>query len=394
MVLSGSIEVRNGETILKANLLQVSDGTIKYSTEQRVDNALRLPETIVAAVLVNAVISVNAAERARINKPDTESAEARSLYLLGQYYSRTNKDGNQVDKAVEAFTKAKDLDQNYAKAWAGLAVAYLFQSAPGAKAAVPPQQSAVLARRAAQKAVDLDPTLADAYYALAQICIRYEWNWAEAERNDRIALSLNPDFLPARSGLINVLRLQGRYDEALTETNRIREIDPLTNSADLQEAMIYYKKRDIQRSFDIVSTARQSAPDNVRIKYMMAYRLIALGRPAEAVEIIEPLYNTSKEEERVTNATPLGIAYAEMGRADKAQSIIADLEYLGTRNYVPAQERALIYTALGDRDRAFELLQRSCDERFSTFPDLMNDPVIDPIRDDPRYADLRRCANL
>ncbi len=395
-VFTGRLENGTDGVVLKTRIVRTSDGALVDSEELKVDEAdlTRLPEKIVVRIAGKIGIHLSEADRNKMGTPETESNEAKSLYLLGLYHSRQNKDGNQVEKAIAAFTSAKDIDQNYAKAWAGLAVAYLFQSTPGAKNAISPEVSADLATKAAQKAIDLDNTLADAYYALAQINVRYDWNWKEAEINDRMAINLDPEFLPARAGLINVLRLQERYDEALEEVKKTREIDPLTISNDLQEASIHYKRRDYQRTGDLLQAALQRSPNNQRVKYMMAYHLLVTGQPNAAARLLEPLYNSPKDEDKVIAGAPLGMAYAKQGMDKRALRLIRDLAGFEANTYVPSQEKALIYMALGDYDKAFENLMLSCAERFSSFPGLINDPIVDELRRDPRFAELRNCANL
>lgn len=395
-VFTGIIQNGTDGLVLKTRIVRTSDGTLVDSNELKVDEAhlAGLPEEIVARIADKIGIYLSHVDRNKIATPETESNEAKSLYLLGLYYSRQNKDGNHVEKAIEAFMSAKDLDQNYAKPWAGLAVAYLFQSTPGAKNAIPPERSADLARRAAQKAIDLDNTLADAYYALAQINVRWDWDWNGAEINDRRAINLDPEFLPARSGLVNVLRMQERYDEALEEITRIREIDPVTITTDLQEALIHYKKRDYQRTGALLNAALQRSPKNQRVKYMMAYQLLVTGQPKAASDLLEPLYHSANEEDKVIAAAPLGMSYAKQGMSKRAMQIIGDLDRFGANNYVPSQEKAVIYMALRNYDKAFENLRLSCAEKFASFPGLINDPIIDELRDDPRFAALRQCANL
>jgi serine/threonine protein kinase/tetratricopeptide (TPR) repeat protein len=395
-VFTGRLEYGSDGLMLNTSIVRSSDGSLVDSEEWKIEEAdlTRLPEEIVVRIAEKIGMDLSKADRDKIRIPETESNEAKSLYLLGLYYSRQNKEGNQVEKAVEAFTRAKDIDQNYAKAWAGLAVAYLFQSTPGAKNAISPEISADLAAKAAQKAIDLDNTLAEAYYALAQINVRYNWNWKEAEINDRMAINLDPEFLPARSGLINVLRLQERYDEALDEVKKSREIDPLTISNDLQEASIHYKRRDYQTTGTLLQAALQRSPNNQRVKYMLAYHLLVTGQPNAAAHLLEPLYNSPKDEDKVIAGAPLGMAYAKQGLDKRALRIIRDLERSGANTYVPSQEKALVYIALGDYDKAFENLMLSCAERFSSFPGLINDPIVDELRRDPRFAELRNCANL
>lgn len=395
-VLASIIEKSGHGLVLKTRILRTSDGSLLDSSEITADPSqiAAMPQNVVSRVIEVLGVSITDADRDQVAKRETESSEAKNQYLIGLYYTRQNKDGNQIDKAIEAFTRAKDIDQNYAKAWAGLATAYLFQSSPGAKEAIRPDQSADLARKAAGKAIELDDTLPDAYYALAQLNRRWDWNWQNAEVNERTAISLDPQFLPARYGLVNSLRMQRRYDEALAESANIREIDPVTISTDVQDALIYYRRRDFQTAEAVLMNVLNRSPENQRIKNILPYILLLTGRPQDAARMLEPMYNSSQDGARVTHATPLGMAYAKMGLRENAVNVIRDLDEIAKRIYVPAQEKALIYMALGDYDRSFDGFKLACEERFPSYPGVINDPIVDELRADPRFAEMRQCANL
>ena len=116
---------------------------------------------------------------------------------MGRFYLKRRKESDDLEKAIQNFSDAKDLDPKYAKAWAGIASAYLLQSLPGTKNAVLPDKAVANARLAAQKALDLDNTLSDSYVSLGQINASYDWNWQEAERNFRLAIAQNPEHIVA-----------------------------------------------------------------------------------------------------------------------------------------------------------------------------------------------------
>jgi TolB-like protein len=397
-VFVGIIKNRADGMFLETKIIRTSDGVlIDPSFEIQIDekNLIGLPEEIALHIINKIETKLTDEDRSKLAKKDTESTQAKNYYLEGRFYLKKRNDSNDLKKAIEAFTNAKDIDQNYAKAWAGLADAYLASSSPGIKNAKTPETAVRLARISAKKAVELDNTLAEAYHSLALISSRYEWNWREAESYLRMAISRAPEFLPSRLELIRVFSYQARYDEALKEAEKIKEIDPLSISSDLQIAIVYYKRRDYQKMDSILSELNQRFPNDSRIKYARTYQFLKTGRFAEAAELMEPLYKSEKTEERVLAAAPLGFAYAKMGRQSEALKIINDLDTVNTKdNYVPSQEKALIYLALGDFDKVFENNSKSCEEKSQALPGWITDPIVEEAKIDPRFAELKKCVNL
>jgi serine/threonine protein kinase len=398
-VFVGTIKSRGDALFLESKLIRISDGSLidNDDTEVKEANLNELPLSISSRVVSKIQSKLTDEDRKKLAEEDTESSEAKSFYLQGRYYLnhfKNKTEGDYINKAIRAFTSAKNIDQNYAKAWAGLADAHLAQSAPGVRGAVTPTQAVDLARVAANKALELDDTSCEAYYSLGMINYRYDWQWQEAERNFRRAISLNPQFLPSHFGLLNTLKMQQRYDEAIEEANKIKEIDPLSVTSDIQLALINYRKYDFDQTDRILSALLQRFPDDMAIKYVRVYQFLKTQRFGEAAEMLEPLYRSDKEEDKVLAAAPLGFAYAKMGRRDDALKIIDDLEKVGKNIYVPAQEKALIYVALGNYDKVFENLNLSCNERFASLPGWINDPVVDDVKADPRFAEIRKCVNL
>lgn len=395
-VFSAVIRNRPNGLVLETRIIRSSDGALIDTFEWQMDESrlVGLPEEIAARIVSKVDSRLTDAEKDKLTRKDTESNEAKEFYMKGRYFLKTRKEARDPAKAIEAFTSAKDLDIRYARAWAGLADAYLAQSAPGVKNAITPKEAVESARLAANKALELDNTLCDTYNALGLISYRYDWDWQKAEDYFRRAMELDSEFLPARINLLNVLKTQERYEEALAEARRIKEIDPLSIASDIQVALIYYRKQDFAAMDRVLSELPVNSRNEMRVKYVRVYHLLKTGRFEEAVELFAPLYNSANEEDKVYAAAPLGFAYARMKRRDEALRIIADLDKLGKKNYVPAQEKALIYVGLGNYDKVFEFLRASCEERFASLPGWINDPIVADIKTDARFAAIRECAKL
>jgi len=396
VVFTGAIIQRGSNLYLTTKLTRISDNLIMDANEWKIEetNLIDLQEIVSARIVGNIKSKLTDEDKNKLAKKDTDSAEAKRLYDLGRFHLKRRKESDDIIKAVEYFSDAKDLDPNFAKSWAGLANAYIASSLPGVKGAITPEKAFGYAKEAANKSLKLDTTLSESHYSLGLINSKYEWKWAEAEGYFRTAISLSPEFIPARVGLINLLGIQGRLDESLEEARKIKEVDPLSIVSDLEIAKTYYRKRDYQQTNLILSDLLERFPDNKGIQYIRIYQFLNTGKLKEAAEVLEKMYKSDNQGDKVFAAAPLGFAYAKMGRRDEALKIIKDLDGFKENNYVPAQEKALIYVGLKDYDKVFENLDKSCIEKFQTLPGWVSDPIVDEVKSDPRFAEIRKCVNL
>ncbi len=392
----GSIIERDADLFLKTKLVRTSDGFLIDTDEEPIveTNLIGLQEKVGARILDKIKLDINAEDKNKLAEKDTDSEDAKRLYLQGRFLLKTQKDGDDLEKAIQCFTDAKDFDAGYAKAWTGLADAYLQKSLPSAKNPIAPKKAVELAKPAAERALKLDNTLSETYTSLGLINSKFEWNWKEAESNFRSAIYLDDEFIPAHLGLISVLNMQGRFDESLAEARKIKEFDAVSIVADLEIAKIYYRKKEFGKTDEILSDLLERNPDHKGLKYVRSYQFINTGRYNETIEILRDIYESGNKEDRIYAAAPLGFAYAKSGRFDEAKKIIAGLELSEKTGYVPAQEKALVYVGLGDYAKAFENLHKSCDEKFPTLPGWITDPIVDKVKSDPRFVEIRKCVKL
>lgn len=395
-VVVGSIIKRGDELFLSTNIIRTSDGVFLDSNEAKIEeaNLLDLPESVAGRILNKISSKINSLDKTKLAGKETESTEAVNNYLKGRFLLKTQKNADDVEKAIRLFTDAKDLDPQYAKPWAGLADAYLLQTTPGVKSAVSPERAIQSAKLAAKKALELDNTLSESYTSLGLISLKYEWNWSEAENYFRTAVNFDSESLSPQLGLINVLRIQKRFDEALSEVQKVREIDPVSIAYELQTALIYYRKYDFAEADRILTDLQQRFPEERTIKYIHSYVYLKTKRFKEAIEILEQMYNSANGEARVYPAAPLGFGYAKIGRRNDALKVIEELDHFGKNSYVPSQEKALIYLGLRDYDKVFEFLDKSCQEKFSALPGWVTDPIVDEVWTDPRITRIKQCVNL
>ncbi len=394
-IVVGTLSVSDSVPVVITRIYRTADGSFIDESKHNLksETTLVIAENISMRILGRVINSIPDDDLRALAKPETDSAEAKRFYDTGRILLR---DRDKLDEAIDNFIKAKDLDLNYAQAWAGLAEAYLGKSVPGAPRSRSPQQLIQDARSCAAHALEIDPYLADAHYSLGLIALKYEWKWEAAEQSFRRALELDPEFIRARSGLINLFVFQSRFDEALEQANEIRRRDPVSLTSDIELAQIFYRMGDFSRMAEVLSILEEKYPNNQRIAYLRTYQQLAVGRFDEALMIIGPIYHNGPDRQKIYAAAPYGYALGKLGRDREARNVISELKRISdTKNvYVPAQEAALIYVGIGESDKVISQLRKSCEEKFSALPGWVTDPLVTEIRSAAAFAEIIDCTGL
>lgn len=331
-----------------------------------------------------------AGTEAGIAKKYTSSNEAYQLYLKGQFYwaKRTKDD---LQKAVESYKQAIEIDPNFALAYVGIALSY---NSMGKDPDVAPRDAIPFAKAAAARALELDPSLAEAHSAMADSLAIGDWNWTESEREFKKAIELDPNISyihVAYAG--SYLTAAGRVDELVLESKRGFELEPLAliNNTVLASSLLYGRKYDealvqAQKSFDL----DQNFPLS---RHWLGFAYVAKGRPEDAIALgKEALQQPSLSRWNILSFTAL--AHAKAGHRAEAEKMIGELQEIGKTQYVRNYYIAMIYAALGDKDKAFAELEKSFRDKDCYLPRARVDPFMDPLRDDPRFKDLLKRMGL
>jgi tetratricopeptide (TPR) repeat protein len=317
----------------------------------------------------------------------TRNAEAYDLYLRGRGFANQRTPAATV-KAIEYFDRATRLDPAYALAWAGLAEAY---GASPVNGDADPQTVASQVREAARNATAADPGLAEAQFSQAYVSWMFDWNWAAAIASFRRAEALGPGEALHQAILGHVLSQVGRHEEARAYLKRAREMDPFSGMPHAMSSQVAFQARDFSAALE---HARQAIAVDERfwIGHMMAGQAYAeLGK-------IDQAFDAFAEAARLSggNSKPLsnkGHLLARTGRPAEARAILAAFASAARTRYVPPYALALIHAGLGERDAAFEWLERAYAARDVHLIFLTQDPKWDGYRDDPRFsALLTRCG--
>jgi tetratricopeptide (TPR) repeat protein len=330
------------------------------------------------------------AVRALIEKEPTGSLDAHNSYLLGTFYwNKRTEEG--FRRALENFEEAIGKDSGYALAHVGLADCFNLLPFYGD---AHPGQAHPKAKSAAQRALQLDDTLAEAHTSLAFVETWYDWDWAVAEAEFKRALALNPGYARAHHWYAWYHTIRGELDEAVARVARARALDPLSLiiNTDVGDLLYYARRYDeaLEQQRKAVSMDPSFWPAHVNLG--RAY--FQKDQTRDAIDSFNSAIDLSKG--HPSGIGMLGYAYAVSGMKNDALDMIKKLEELAPRVNVPSYLHAMIYTGLGDKDQAFAWLDRAHSERDSAWLVyyLKADPWADSLRDDARFDSLLRKMGL
>jgi tetratricopeptide (TPR) repeat protein len=306
-----------------------------------------------------------------------ESDEAYDLYLKGQYFwNKRTIDGFQ--HAIDYYQQAIAKDPNSARAYAGLADTYALLGP-----IAPPQNEFMpKARAAAVRALQIDDNLAEAHTALALIVQNYDWDWQTSEKEFRRAIELNPNYATAHHWYAEHLAWQGRFEEALRESERARQLDPLSLIIATDNGAILYYSRQYDRAIAQFGAVREMDPEFWRAG-LVVFAYAQKGMFTEALKEVE----TKKPKGPYEYGT-LAYVYGRSGQMSQARLALETLEDLNRHQALNPAPFIRAYIGIGDKDQAFASLEKAYSQRGNIMVTLRVDPLYDPLRRDPRFQAL------
>lgn len=385
-VIEGSVRRDEGKVRVTAQLIQVKDRTHVWAREyDREQEGLLTVQGEIAQEIADEIQLTlgdrHPARTASRASSTSNSYEAYDLYLKGLYF--WYKRGEALQQAASYFQQAVAKDPNYARAYAGLANTYgLMATWFGSQGEFMPK-----ARAAAVRALQLDPSLAEGHAALALVAENYDYDWTTAEQEFRRAIDLDPNYATAHQWYGEYLSWMGRFDEALTESERARQLDPLSLAVTADHASVLYRARQFDRSLAEcqVVLARDSNFADGWFFPVSVY--VQQGRFPEALDFVNRYIRPhSLPRTEVSQA----FIYGKWGRTAEARKAMTRFDDLVRHS--PSRDEpvnwVLMYAALGQKDAAIAILQKAVSERSSVVSGLKVDPIYDPLRADPRFENL------
>jgi TolB-like protein/DNA-binding winged helix-turn-helix (wHTH) protein/Tfp pilus assembly protein PilF len=392
-VLMGKLTKQGDDVTISAELVDVRDDRRLWGGQytRKLSDMLVVQSEIAREISDSLRPRLNRDDKELLAKQHTENNEAYLFYSMGRYFGRQNtKEG--FEKAVESFEHAIQIDPNYALSYSAIANTYQFMMSRGF---LPSKEYAPKVELAALKALQIDDSLSEAHACLgSQRLINFDWPGAETEI--KRALELDPKSAYANSVYGHYMLGLGRTDEALKFVLRAQELEPIPGRG--EDAFAYYMARQYDKAIELYTKNVEKNPENAHAQVLLGEAYVAKGMPAEGVAAIEKgiaLDKTlAKTPERWDRYPLLAYAYAAAGRRGDALKILADQEGLAKERYVSPYNFAIIYAALGDKDRAFERLSDSIEQRTMIIYHLKTRPIFDSLRSDPRYVELLAKMNL
>ncbi|HEX8399867.1 MAG TPA: protein kinase [Pyrinomonadaceae bacterium] len=392
-VLTGRIRSQNGQLQLEAKLINTADGTELWSAANSLkeSEALNIQNNISESVISKLQSSATNNKSKQLYAANVqENPEAYKYYLKGRYFWK-KRDKENIQRAIEAFNQARNIDPNYAPAYAGLADAYVVRSFVPYNP-MSANDASELARVYAEKAIKLDDNHCESHTALGVVLHKYEWNWEAAEKEYRRAIELDPDYAQTYYWYSNLLATTGRLDDALTYSLKFKELDPFSSLADVNIGRIYYYSYQYDKAFEQLTETLKNDPNNLNAEYLLGLVYLQKGKYDEALKIFEKLYASDK---KMLAAAVLGFTYGKMGRKDEALKVLKDLEEFAQKNdYIPPQERAIIYLGLDDKENAIFWLEKSYQEKSPALTAINVEPLFEDLHSETRFQDIVKRMNL
>ncbi|MGC1685879.1 MAG: winged helix-turn-helix domain-containing protein [Candidatus Acidiferrales bacterium] len=395
-ILEGAVERSGNRVRVGIRLYQISPESQLWAKQFDGDirDVLRLQDEIARAVSDEIQIKLTSEERAQFASARSVDAEAHDNYLRGrlqmaELFDPTDRspepdaNGDHVQLAIGYFKQAIEKEPAYAQAYAGLADAYVALASP-AVGINPPKQILPEAKAAATKALELDPSLGEAHFAIAQIIELYDWNWSEAEKEYGIALKLSPNFADAHLQYGRFVQAMGRNDEAMNQMKYALELDPFDIQTRVTVAYVTYSSRQ----YDLAIQLFETLHDDLGLGW--AYREKKMYR-----EAIAALQRSLAESRRDTTVlASLADVYGLAGRKSEALKLISELKARAGREYVSSFLFAEAYGDLGEKDQALGWLERAYEDRDQWMVFIASYPGLDPLRSEPRFQALLRRMNF
>ena len=382
-VLSGRLQHVGDHLIVSVELVDSLDGSQLWGEtyNRAMSDLFKLQDEISAEIADALRLRLTGAEKKKLTKRHTENSEAYQLYLKGRYQWNKRTEES-LKRGIQLFREAIDNDPSFASAHAGLADSFVTLAT---NIPLPPHEVMPKAKAAAMKAIELDDTLAEAWASLAAVKMWFDWDWAEAERAYKRAIELNPNYATAHDGYSMLLCERGRFDEAITQTTKANDLDPLSLIITVHSGWPHYFARDYDTAIHRFRKALDLDENFVPAEGWLG---MALGQQQRYTEAIDTFQRALEVDRIPILLAMLGHTHAIAGHRAQAEEVLTTLEYESKSRYISPYDLAVIHAGLGDRDAALHELQRAYEDRSAWMVFLNVDPRLDRLREEGAFGDL------
>ena len=387
-VLEGSVQ-RAGERIrVSVQLISVQNASPIWGDrfDEKFTDIFSLEDSISQRIAGALSATLTREEKRRLTKRYTEDPVAYESYLKGRFHWNRRTEGD-LKKAIAHFERATEHDPNYALAYSGLADCYTLLGSAGYDAETP-HEALAKARGAAMKALEIDQDLAEAQTSLGLVRFRMDWDWLGAEVAFRRALELNSGYASALHFLSLLLSALGRADEAIASIKRAREFDPLSLIIGTAVGRVHHFARQYDTAIEECRKTLELDAAFAGAHLDLGLALLQKSMFGEAIGELRQALTLSAG--RSIALAVLGYAYALAGDRAAGLQMLDQLHDRARRYDISSLHVAYVHVGLGNVDQAFEWLEKSYQERAGLLVFLKVEPIFDPLRSDPRFAELLR----
>ena len=390
-LLEGSVRKADSQLRITVQLINGADGYHLWSEryDREMKDVFAVQDDITMSVVNKLRLTLLGPQRTGLVKRHTEVVRAYDLYLKGRYFWNKRTETG-FHKSLEYYQAAIEEDPGYALAHAGIADSY---DLLGWYGHLGPHDAFPKARAAAEKAKELDDTLAEAHASLGWISANYDWDWSSAEREYKRALELNPKYATAHQWYSEFLTYMGRHDESIAEGHKALELDPLSLIINNDLGQVYYFARRYNEAIAQLRKTLEMDPSFAVAHFFLALALAQQSMFEDAIKEARKAMSLTGEGDTLT-LSQLGIICALSGKRKRAEEVLARLDELSETKYVSPFLLALIHTGLGDYDEAFGCLERACEEKDPWMETLKVHPALDQLRGDHRYKKILALTGL
>jgi serine/threonine protein kinase/lipoprotein NlpI len=389
-VLEGSVRKSGQRLRITAQLINVEDGYHIWSGQFDKDmkDIFDIQEEISLTIVDHLKLELVEGEKEKILRRRTENHDAYESYLKGLYFWKRRYERG-LQKSLQYFQQAVALDPGYALPHVGIADAF---GILGVFAYMPPHQAYAHARSAANKALEIDPELAEVYPSLGWIAMWYDRDWPAAEGLFLKAIQMKPDYAPAHMWYGNLLYSLGRFDESIREMSKAKELEPLEPAPPTHMGWALYYARRFDESIEELQGVVASDPEFTLSYLWLSMNFIAKDMWGEAIAASRKFVELTAG--AVIGLCILGLAYGSAGMKNEALQILEQIEGLKKERYVGPFFRAVVWSGLGEKDKALENLESSYVERDSALALIKVWPIFDSLRSEPRFQAVLKKMNL
>ena len=384
-VLDGTIQTSADRVRVSARLFRTADGKQLWAGQfdEKWTDIFAVQDSISERVAAALKIRLEGRDKKRY----TENVEAYQLYLKGRFHGlRLTR--AETDKAIDYYRQTIALDPNYALAYVGLAEAYLPMALTSG---VPSWEVMPKAKAAAQKAIEIDESLAEAHAILGMITFWYDWDWQAAERQFTRALEINPNSPEARFGYAHLLSNLMRHERAMTEIKRAIELDPLSLRNNAVEGQILFFAGRHDESLDRLRKTIDLEPNFWLAQLFISRVYTEKGMHREAVAAAQKASDITGNSQSVAFRA---YALARSGNRTEARALLDELLKLSDTTYVPPFNIAVVYNGLGETEKTLDYLEKGLAEKDGRLIFLKVEPMWAGLRSEPRFAALLRQLNF